>query len=66
MDFKQSLQYLAALLILGAITLLALALGMSTTRGLDVSTASTTMVLGIAGVIVAVLALVAFLVSRKI
>ena len=65
MDMKQSLRYLAALLLGGAVVLMAVAIGLTTTYGTDPTDPGLVMVLGIVGLILAALTGLALLASRK-
>lgn len=65
MNMKQSIQYLAALLFVGAVGLLAITLGLASTRGIDLARPGLVVVLGIVGIIVLVSGLLMLLVSRK-
>ena len=66
MDMKQSLQYLATWLLGGGVALLAATLGLGASRGIDFSAPGLVMVLGIVGLILAALAGIVYLASRKI
>ena len=65
MNMKQSLQYLATWLLGGAVSLLAVSLGLGATRGIDFSNPGLVMVLGTVGLILAALTGLVFLASRK-